>query len=270
VVITAITSAQSRERWNWLQWLPHVGSGHSPLSGDHLAAGSAGGSSLLARLEDVLDARETAAKRSRPELRPAVDPARHELESPVLPAVLVIVEDDAPVDRGRLTRLAERGPDSGVHVLWVATDIQALPAACRDFMAVDGQHGTTTGQVRLGRHTYPVSCESVDAELAAELARMLSPVVDVGKPVNDDSDLPRAVSYATLIGKDFLDNPQAVAERWTESNSVRGAAVPGPEERGTARPGGRDHGRRKVRVPAVLGHGDGGSLQPGPGQLPVR
>ena len=43
VVLTAITSAQSRERWDWLQWLPHVGSGHSPLSGDHLAAGSAGG-----------------------------------------------------------------------------------------------------------------------------------------------------------------------------------------------------------------------------------
>jgi S-DNA-T family DNA segregation ATPase FtsK/SpoIIIE len=194
VVLTAITSAQSRERWNWLQWLPHVGSGHSPLGGDHLAAGSAGGSSLLARLEDLVDAREAAAKRSGPDLRPGIDPVKHEPEEPVLPSVLVIVEDDAPVDRGRLTRLAERGPDSGVHILWVATDIQSLPAACRDFMVVDGDHGTTTGQVRLGRHTYPVSCESVDAELAAQLARMLAPVVDVGKPVNDDSDLPRAVS----------------------------------------------------------------------------
>ena len=43
VVLAAITSAQSKERWEWLQWLPHVGSGHSPLSGDHLAAGPAGG-----------------------------------------------------------------------------------------------------------------------------------------------------------------------------------------------------------------------------------
>ena len=34
-------------------------------------------------------------------------------------------------------------------------------------MAVDGDHGTTTGQVRLGRHTFPVSCESLDAALAA-------------------------------------------------------------------------------------------------------
>ncbi len=234
-VVTAITSAQSRQRWDWLQWLPHVGSGHSPLTGDHLAAGSASGSSLLARLEDLLDAREAVAKRSAPDARGLIDPAKHELPAPVLPAVLVIVEDDAPVDRGRLTRLAERGPDSGVHVMWVATDIQALPAACRDFMVVDGDNGTTTGQVRLGRHTYPVSCESLDAELAAQLARMLAPVVDVGKPVTDDSDLPRAVSYATLIGKDFLDNPQAVAERWEENNSVHASAVPNRKDNGTLR-----------------------------------
>ncbi|BAS08100.1 ftsk domain-containing protein CA_C3709 [Arthrobacter sp. Hiyo4] len=119
--------------------------------------------------------------------------------------------------------------------MWVATDIQALPAACRDFMVVDGENGTTTGQVRLGRHTYPVSCESLDAELAAQLARMLAPVVDVGKPVSDDSDLPRAVSYATLIGKDFLDNPQAVAERWVENNSVHASAVPNRKDNGTLR-----------------------------------
>jgi S-DNA-T family DNA segregation ATPase FtsK/SpoIIIE len=234
-VVTAITSAQSRERWNWLQWLPHAGSGHSPLTGDHLAAGSASGSSLLARLEDLLDAREAAAKRSGPDLRPDLDPAKDEVPGPVLPAVLVIVEDDAPVDRGRLTRLAERGPDSGVHVMWVATDIQALPAACRDFMVVDGDHGTTTGQVRLGRHSYPVSCESLDAELAGQLARMLAPVVDVGKPVSDDSNLPRAVSYATLIGKDFMDNPQAVADRWKENNSVHATAIANRKDNGTLR-----------------------------------
>jgi S-DNA-T family DNA segregation ATPase FtsK/SpoIIIE len=235
VVLTAITSAQSKERWEWLQWLPHVGSGHSPLSGDHLAAGPAGGSALLSRLEDLIDQREAASQTPRPALRPGVDPLAAGVPEPLLPTVLVVVEDDAPVDRGRLTRMLERGPDSGVHVMWVASSVQQLPAACRDFMAVDGEHGTTTGQVRLGRHTFPVSCESLDAALAAQLARMLTPVVDVGKPLEDDSDLPRAVSYATLIGKDFLDNPAAVAERWTENNSVRASAVPNRKDNGTLR-----------------------------------
>ncbi len=235
VVLTAITSAQSKERWQWLQWLPHVGSGHSPISGDHLAAGPGGGSALLSRLEDLIDQREAAAQAPRPAPRPGVDPHTADLPEPQLPTVLVIVEDDAPVDRGRLTRMVERGPDSGVHVMWVATSVQQLPAACRDFMAVDGDHGTTTGQVRLGRHTFPVSCESLDAGLAAQLGRMLSPVVDVGKPLEDDSDLPRAVSYATLIGKDFLDNPAAVAERWTENNSVHASAKPNRKDNGTLR-----------------------------------
>lgn len=235
VTLAAITSAQSRERWNWLQWLPHVGSGHSPLSGDHLAAGSAGGAALLARLEDLVDTRAAQAKGVVPALRQALGEKAEDIAGPILPSVLVIIEDDAPVDRGRLTRLAERGPDCGVHIMWVATDLQSLPAACRDFMAVDGDHGTTTGQVRLGRHTYPVSCESVEAELAAQLARMLSPVVDVGKPLSDDSDLPRAVSYATLIGKDFMDNPQAVADRWTENNSVHSFAVPNRKDNGSLR-----------------------------------
>ncbi|HEX9089161.1 MAG TPA: FtsK/SpoIIIE domain-containing protein, partial [Arthrobacter sp.] len=235
VVLTAITSAQSKERWEWLQWLPHVGSGHSPLSGDHLAAGPAGGSALLSRLEDLIDQREAASQTPRPALRPGVDPLSTDLPEPLLPTVLVVVEDDAPVDRGRLTRVLERGPDSGVHVMWVATSVQQLPAACRDFMAVDGDHGTTTGQVRLGRHTFPVSCESLDPGLAAQLARMLSPVIDVGKPLEDESDLPRAVSYATLIGKDFLDSPAAVAERWTENNSVRASAKPNRKDNGTLR-----------------------------------
>ena len=235
VVLAAITSAQSKERWEWLQWLPHVGSGHSPLSGDHLASGPGGGSALLSRLEDLIDQREAASQTPRPALRPGVDPLGSDLPEPLLPTVLVVVEDDAPVDRGRLTRVLERGPDSGVHVMWVASSVQQLPAACRDFMAVDGDHGTTTGQVRLGRHTFPVSCESLDAGLAAQLARMLTPVVDVGKPLEDDSDLPRAVSYAALIGKDFMDNPAAVAERWTENNSVRASAVPNRKDNGTLR-----------------------------------
>lgn len=235
VAVAAITSTRSKERWNWLQWLPHVGSSHSPLTGDHLAAGSASGAGLLARLEDLLEVREAALQSSGPVHRPGIHEEAGDVPAPVLPSVLVIIEADAPVDRGRLTRLVERGPDSGVHVLWVATGVEALPAACRDFMAVDGEHGTTTGQVRLGRHTYPVSCESLDAGLAGQLARMLSPVVDAGKPLEDDSNLPRAVSYAALIGKDFLDNPQAVAERWQENNSVRSTAVANRKDNGSLR-----------------------------------
>lgn len=234
LTVAALTSVESRERWTWLQWLPHVGSVHSPLEGDHLAAGPAAGTQLLARLEDLAQARG----KSLPDggrLRPALNDGEADLPAPVVPAVLVVVEDDAKADRARLTRLAEAGADVGIHVLWVASSVAALPAACRDFMRIDGEAGTTTGQVRLGQLTFPVSCETVDAELAGRLARMLTPVVDVGQPVADESDLPQSVSYVTLAGHGLADATSAVADRWQENNSVASTAVPNRRHQGSLR-----------------------------------
>ncbi|MDR6621770.1 FtsK/SpoIIIE domain-containing protein [Sinomonas atrocyanea] len=240
VVIAGLASHGSKERWEWLQWLPHVGSSHSPLTGDHLAAGSAAGMLLLTRLEDLLAVRTAgpdgqggpggAAGR-----RGAVREEQDGTSEPIVPTVVVLVEDDAPVDRGRLTRIAELGPDVGLHVVWVAAGAEQLPQCCRDFIVVDGEHGATSGQVRLGRHTYPVSCESVDEALAVQLGRMLTPIVDVGKPVDDDSDLPRSVSYVTLAGAEIADDAGTVAERWQQSNSVRASAVANPKAKGTLR-----------------------------------
>jgi S-DNA-T family DNA segregation ATPase FtsK/SpoIIIE len=249
VAVAGFASHASKERWEWLQWLPHVGSPHSPLAGDHLAAGPAAGALLLTRLEDLLAVRAgtgsaagagaassgipgTAAAAGR---RGAVKDEHDGAAEPIVPTVVVVVEDDAPVDRGRLTRVAELGPDVGIHVVWVAAGAEQLPQCCRDFIVVDGEHGATSGQVRLGRHTYPVSCESVDEPLAVQLGRMMTPLVDVGKPVDDDSDLPRAVSYVTLAGPEIADDAGTVAERWRQSNSVRQAAVANPRAKGTLR-----------------------------------
>ena len=150
-----------------------------------------------------------------------------------MPALLLIIEDDVRVDRARLTRLTEYGADVGVHILWVAGSIEALPASCRDFVHV--AETATTGQVRLGQLTYPVSCESVSAELAASLARMLAPVVDAGKPVDDDSDLPRSVSYVALAGHDLVESTTGIADRWLENNSVASRAVKNRKHQGSLR-----------------------------------
>ncbi|WP_265520573.1 FtsK/SpoIIIE domain-containing protein [Oerskovia flava] len=220
LVLTAITSPRSRTEWEWLEWLPHTGSPHSPLDGAHLADNPGAGAALLSRLEDLIGSR--GADLDRPaERRGELDPHKEteKLPEPVLPTVVVLVEDDAPVDRSRLTRLVERGPDVGVHVVWVAPTVEQLPAACRTFV-LTGTDGSTTGEVRVGRLTFPVECEPVDLATAHELARILAPVVDVGAPVDDDSDLPRSVSYVTLAGKSLVSDPEALVERWRENNSL--------------------------------------------------
>ncbi len=235
LVVTSMTSVESRQRWEWLQWLPHAGSVHSPLDGDHLAAGPASSAALLSRLEDLIESRGRSIE-SRSGLRgkaPAGEGPK--VPTPVIPSVLVVVEDDVSVDRARLTRMAELGADVGVHVVWVATTVASLPACCRDFMSVDGENGTTTGQVRIGELTYPVSCESVDVAVAGQLARMLAPVTDVGQPVADDSDLPRAVSYVTLAGHGIIETTAHVADRWHENNSVASTAVANRKHQGSLR-----------------------------------
>ena len=220
LVLAAITSPRSRTSWEWLEWLPHTGSAHSPLPGDHLADNPGAGAALLSRLEELIESRG-ADLDEHAELRGEVDPADElkGLPAPVLPAVVVLVEDDAPVDRARMTRLVERGADAGVHVVWVAPSVEQLPAACRTFL-LTGDGGSTTGEVRVGRHSYPVVSEVVDLATAHELARILAPVVDVGATVDDDSDLPRSVSFVSLAGRALISDPDALVERWRENTSL--------------------------------------------------
>jgi S-DNA-T family DNA segregation ATPase FtsK/SpoIIIE len=221
LVVCAVVSPRSRTAWEWLEWLPHTSSPHSPLSGDHLADNPGSGSALLARIEELIAARTAGAPSPRGPIDTSGRTDADELAHPITPSVLFVVEDDAPVDRGRLTRIVERGADANVHVLWSAPSIGHLPAACRSFVSVDQNlSGATAGQVRLGEHTFPLECETVDADTAHRLARQLAPVVDVGAPIDDESDLPRSVSYLSVAGTELAEIPEAVIDRWRESNSI--------------------------------------------------
>lgn len=222
LAIAAITSRTSRDRWQWLKWLPHTSSPHSPLPGDHLADSPGRGTALLSRIEELIEQRgQGAPAQLRTPLTPDVTKEPPIPPEPVAPLLLVVIEDDAPVDRARLVRLAEKGPDVGVHVLWSAANVAALPAACRTHVSVDeAVEGASAGHVRLGERYYPVTVETVAVDVAAGVARHLSPVVDAGVPVDDDSDLPRAISYLKLGGMALAEDPGHIIERWKENNSL--------------------------------------------------
>src|SRR5699024_2065037 len=105
---------------------------------DHLADTPGRGNSLVARIEELIEQRAGDAP---PQLRtPMTSDVKQETPippEPVTPSLVVIIEDDAPVDRARLVRIAERGPDVGVHVIWSASNVAALPAACRTYVSVE-------------------------------------------------------------------------------------------------------------------------------------
>ncbi|MGN8025479.1 FtsK/SpoIIIE domain-containing protein [Microbacterium sp. 22242] len=238
VAIAALVSPNAAPEWQWLAWLPHTSTAHSPLAGVHLAdnRGALGG--VLSRIEEAIDARiEQVA------LRGAIDESKQsELPEPRVPALVVFVEHGVPADRARLTRIAERGPDAGVHLVWCAPRAEQLPAACRAVLLVD-DHGTAaTGQVRRGAFAASIVPERLDIAGAEYLARQLAPVVDIGTPDVDDSDLPRSIGLPALLGDDVLDEADAVIDRWRQSGSITVRDAP-PVPR-----------RREGTLRAVFGH----------------
>jgi S-DNA-T family DNA segregation ATPase FtsK/SpoIIIE len=132
--------------------------------------------------------------------------------------------------------------------------VGSLPGACRTFITVGdtpddqptGHAATpgetwpvcraTSGQVRLGEHVYPLTCELVDPALSMRVARVLAPVTDAGAPIEDASDLPRTLSYLTVAGSEFADKPDFVAERWSQTFSINNRDPGAPRIR--RKPGG--------------------------------
>lgn len=247
VVIACLTSGERLPGWQWLEWLPHVSSPHSPLDGIHLAADPATGTELLASLEGLLDARSgdgagTWAGAPHPTRGPEGSDTKDPTYPNTLPAVLVVV-DGSGVDRARLNRLAERGPDHGIYFVWCAEDFNDLPAACRTFVAVDDRTGAV-GEVRRSRVVQPVTLDRLPVVDAARLARSLAPIVDAGVPVDDDSDLPGSISYVQMTGHELADNSEAALERWRASGSVSDRS-----------PGAQPRAQSPVSLAALVGQG---------------
>lgn len=212
VVLCGLASPRSAPAWDWLKWLPHVGGDHSPLTSAPLATTAPTCGSLALELADLVATRAETA-----------DPRK---DGPALPAVVVVVEDDAPIDRAALVRIMETGREHGVHVIWVAPTTARVPAAARTFLEVDLALGAATGKVIEGERVTSVVVEPLATDGAEWLARRLSPVVDAGIQADTASDVPTAVSFVREAGLDLVDDAAAVVERWRESSSLRSPGAP--------------------------------------------
>ena len=239
LVVCSFASGASAADWDFLKWLPHTTSPHSPVEVGHLAASAPACSALADALEDLVagtagvagmagsgstgGAAGGAGSRAAAGAGgggTAASPGSQDPAVAARPTVLVLVESDAPIDRSRLVAIAERGHRHGVVVVWVAETQTLLPAACHTFLVVGDDLTSLAGFVQVGEQVQPVAVDHVTAPEAMAAARQLAPVVDAGVPVDDASDLPRAVSLLTLTGTDLASSEEAVVEKWVESRSV--------------------------------------------------
>jgi DNA segregation ATPase FtsK/SpoIIIE, S-DNA-T family len=216
VILAAVLASDTTEEWNWLQWLPHTSSAHSPITSPHVVANPAAVAALMAELEQLTEDRSSTA-----------GPAEQR------PAIVLLVEDAAACDRARLVSLAERGARTGVHVLWVSPSVERLPAVCTTFLEVTaGQQRGLAGFTQLGTAVTPLTVELADGASALATARSLAPLVDSGAPLDDESDLPSSVSWLSLHERDLAAEPGIVLERWQESRSLMTGPLASPPRHG--------------------------------------
>ncbi|HWU47598.1 MAG TPA: FtsK/SpoIIIE domain-containing protein [Humibacter sp.] len=233
LVVTSLVTPAWSSRLEWLKWMPHTSSPHSPIDGSHLADSAASASTVLSNIEGVVEQRLKAASAERMR-RGAMNQQQAALErgaavgsdaangtrSPV-PAIVVLISDDAAVDRARLVQLAEHSADAGVYPIWIAPDVPSLPAVCRTYLQLGDEPGRgTVGFVRLGETITDLATEQVSPQLALDFAKRMASVIDAGALVADSSDLPRSISLVTLLGHELVETGNAVVDRWRQNASI--------------------------------------------------
>nr|WP_272917718.1 FtsK/SpoIIIE domain-containing protein [Nocardioides flavescens] len=248
LILAAVAPATRSDDLDWLKWLPHTSSPHSPLTRSHLADSAAAGDSLVAELDELIDHRlgqRGAAQQSRGAMAEdlaagnsggRVGSTGSERPVPVTPSVVVVVQEGTHVDRARLVRVAERGADVGVHLIWVADTVGELPAVCRSYVDVSGgPSAASVHHVRLGSSVFDVTVEGVSAAHALEFSRRMAAMVDAGALVEDATDLPRNVPVLSLLGEALASRPEAVLDRWDQNDSIVSRASGGARRQAVAK-----------------------------------
>ena len=232
VVAVAFADSAWTPELDWLKWMPHASSEKSPFRDVALADSAPTSSALLSTLEEYVLRAAASGGSGEPRgpmkedwnpLMYGTDVSRAATEHKSTPrlSVVVFVTSDAPVDRGRLTDVLERGADHGVHAVFLSPTVESLPAVCRSYIDVTaGLEDAQVGLVRNGEYLEHVRVEGVSNSYMQMLARRLAPVLDASTAVHDSSDIPSSVMFLQLVDPEIAKDPQIVIERWRQNNTI--------------------------------------------------
>ncbi len=205
LAIAAVIDEQGRDDWSWLAWLPHARV-PADLQDDGLFAIDPEASrALLERLIDLALERAASDRSARASG----------------PALLVVIDERARLDRGLLAHLLESARDARMAVVWLGSDRRDLPGACDAVaeLAADTSRLDLT-LVDEGRQIAS-SADGVPIDIARAAARALAPIRDTSAR-RAGSEIPGQVMLLDLAGLEPISAVR-VAERW--SDRARGAPI---------------------------------------------
>jgi len=177
--------------WDWLRWLPHL---RAAAAGDPVPQRDQRASELQRGL--ALELAERAA---------AADQAE--------PALLVLVHENAAVDRGLLAALLQPASGARLYVVWAGSERDLLPDGCRA-VAELGETGLRLRLRRLDAGTEVVGVpDLVDASYADRVARALSGLEEVRTPPVTGC-LPARVGLVRCLGVEPGEGLEAAVRSW--------------------------------------------------------
>ena len=209
VVLAALIGEAEAAAWKWLGWLPHVRASVSPLVGSHFGTDAYTCATLLGELLAEMASRLEFADKHRDRATPG-------------PAVVVFIDESAPLDRTRLLPLLEAGPSVGLYFLWVGSARSRLPRACGAVVDLQSRSGDVTlGFRKSGEEIGAVAAEMASGDEAEEFARALCPIVEIGGRVGMAASVPASVSLIELLGGiQVVDDPETVIDRWRQGDDL--------------------------------------------------
>jgi S-DNA-T family DNA segregation ATPase FtsK/SpoIIIE len=213
VLIAACVPSDAEADWSWLKWLPHCDGEAAGVDGLLLAAREPEARGLLRNIIGLVQERQST-------IRERFGARAQELG----PAVVVVVDDRVGLDRAEVATLLDQGPAVGVHVIWLGEHERDLPGG----LALLGHLHTEVARldvvdVRSGMTIEDVAAEGLDGALAADIARALAPMRDIGA-TGTRSDVPKRVALPALLGLTEA-SPGAIALRWEAADASLRATI---------------------------------------------
>jgi S-DNA-T family DNA segregation ATPase FtsK/SpoIIIE len=216
VKLVLVVPEEELDEWEWITWLPHIWNDDKDVR--NLAADLFSASSLLSRMDDLLNQR--------------LDQAAAQLNlvnKQVSPAFVFILADpalwigsDAEAFSTSISLLLSNGNLTNAYPIFLAEQRTALPDQCGAVIDLSASKATITNQ-RPEKSKVEFTPDSPQGNIEVEFARSLAPL---RFPVHHARlDLPKTVPFLSMFGKDRVED-LPILENWKNNDPNLGLAVP--------------------------------------------
>ena len=209
LVITGMFASANASVWGWTSWLPHTSPETSPIDGAHVVSGDADAARLLEAVTSLIDRR-------------LAERASYGSGTGSGPAFMVVIDGEVKLPRAALGRLLQQGPKVGVHVVWLGSSANALPAESQAVVELLPDELVVTLPAT-GRRITGGTADAATMDIALEAALALAPVRDAAATTAAGT-VPSRVGLMEMLGLDDA-GPEQIQERWVAGASHRAGAI---------------------------------------------